>query len=129
MLVCFRLNQIVGRRDRKTAMQMPQSPLVFSRVVFFIPSHRSSPRAAPPPLYTRLPAAVQEIVQIVFFRSEYEYGFIVKHFPDSLGDALGVHVTWMLTPFVKFNKATSSSLVGSYRVEQKGDSVTFKASE
>ena len=53
----------------------------------------------------------------------------MKHHPDSLGDALGVHVTWMLTPFVKFNKATSSSLAGAYRVEQKGDSVTFKASE
>ena len=52
----------------------------------------------------------------------------MKHHPDSLGDALGVHVTWMLTPFVKFNKATSSSLAGAYRVEQKGDSVTFKAS-
>ena len=64
---------------------------------------------------------------ISFLRSEYEYTFLVKHSPDSQADARGVHVTWMLTPFVKISKITSSSLVGSYRVEQKDDSVTFKA--
>lgn len=64
---------------------------------------------------------------ISFLRSEYEYTFLVKHSPDSQADARGVHVTWMLTPFVKISKVTSSSLVGSYRVEQKDDSVTFKA--
>ena len=64
----------------------------------------------------------------LFFRSEYEYGFIVKHSSESNSDARGVHVTWILSPYVKINKVKSSSLMGSYRVGQKGDSVTFKAS-
>ncbi|XP_067051240.1 uncharacterized protein [Acropora muricata] len=61
--------------------------------------------------------------------SAYDYGFVVSHDPASRAHALGVHVTWMLTPFVKFHKVTSFQHIGSYRVEQKDDSVTFKASE
>ena len=53
----------------------------------------------------------------------------MSHDPTSRAHALGVHVTWMLTPFVKFHKVTSFQHIGSYRVEQKDDSVTFKASE
>ena len=63
-----------------------------------------------------------------FFRSDYDYGFTVSHDSDSLAHALGVRVIWMLTPFVKFKKVTSFQLMGKYRVEQKDDSVTFKAS-
>ncbi|XP_074625777.1 EGF-like repeat and discoidin I-like domain-containing protein 3 [Acropora palmata] len=61
--------------------------------------------------------------------SAYDYGFVVSHDPTSRAHALGVHVTWMLTPFVKFHKVTSFQHIGSYRVEQKDDSVTFKIGE
>ncbi|XP_022795203.1 uncharacterized protein LOC111333840 [Stylophora pistillata] len=56
---------------------------------------------------------------------EYRYTFTVKHSSESRSDARGVHVTWMLTPFLKFKKVDSSLMTGSLRVQQKDDSVTF----
>ncbi|XP_068753099.1 uncharacterized protein [Montipora capricornis] len=65
----------------------------------------------------------------IMYGSDYDYGFTVSHDSDSFADALGVHVIWMLTPFVKFKKVTSFQFMGKYRVEQKDDSVTFKIDE
>ncbi|XP_078374347.1 neuropilin-1a-like [Oculina patagonica] len=61
--------------------------------------------------------------------SEYEYGFTVKHTSESRSNARGVHVTWMLTPFIKIKDVTPSSITGSFRIDQKGDSVTFLIDE
>ncbi|KAJ7391350.1 hypothetical protein OS493_018393 [Desmophyllum pertusum] len=57
--------------------------------------------------------------------SEYEYSFTVQHSSQSQSDARGVHVTWMLTPFIAINQVTPSSTTGSFRIDPKGDSVTF----
>lgn len=34
-------------------------------------------------------------------------------------------MTWMLTPFIKISDVTPSLITGSFRIDQKGDSVTF----
>lgn len=60
-----------------------------------------------------------------FHRSEYEYGFTLIHSSESQAHARGVHVTWMLTPFIKISDVTQSLITGSFRIDQKGDSVTF----
>ena len=66
-----------------------------------------------------------ETLSLFFHRSEFEYGFTVRHSSQSLAHARGVHVTWMLTPFVKISEVTPSFMTGSFRIEHKGDSVTF----
>ena len=49
----------------------------------------------------------------------------MKHSSQSLAHARSVHVTWMLTPFIKISEVTPSLMIGSFRIDQKGDSVTF----
>ena len=60
------------------------------------------------------------------FRTSYEYGVTVKHSPESKADALAVHVTWILTPFLKFTHVTSWPTAAIYQIQERGDSVTFK---
>ena len=75
---------------------------------------------------TKLEAETFQTLSLWFFhRSEYEYGFTVKHSSQSKTHARGVHVTWMLTPFIKIRDVTPSMITGSFRIDQKDDSVTF----
>ena len=61
------------------------------------------------------------------YSDHFGYVTFLKHAHDSETSAKGVHVTWMLVPFVKFSNLVSYPQGPSPpRVVHKDDSVTLK---
>lgn len=66
-----------------------------------------------------------------YLRHGDHYGYVttLKHTPRSVAAAKGVHVTWMLAPFIKFLNIVSYTGPHPPKVLQKDDSVTLKIAD
>lgn len=67
------------------------------------------------------------IIRFCCYSHHFGYVTTLKHTGDSLADAKGIHVTWMLAPYIKYRHLVDISLgINPPQVTQKDDSVTLK---
>ena len=67
------------------------------------------------------------VIYLCLYSDYFGFTTTLKHSVDSQTDAKGVHVTWMLAPFIKYRNLVSYPQGPSPpRVVHKDDSITLK---